>query len=71
VSTGSDEQSVVVDRRELFPTGIPAENPVGAYAQQYAVFEEGGKVRFLLNVPTIDNPPPLHLIVDSDWKSRR
>jgi hypothetical protein len=71
VSTGGDEQPVVLDRHELFRTGIPAENPVGAYAQQYAVFEENGKVRFLLNVPKIDNPPPLHLIVDIDWKSRR
>jgi Tol biopolymer transport system component len=71
VSTGSDGQPAVVDRSDLFRTGIPAENPVGAYAQQYAVFEEGGKIRFLLNVPKIENPPPLHLIVDIDWKSRR
>jgi len=71
VSTGSDGQPVVVDRNERFKTGIPAENPVGAYAQQYAVFEEAGNLRFLLNVPKIENPPPLHLIVDIDWKSRR
>jgi Tol biopolymer transport system component len=71
VSTGSDGQPVVVDRSELFRTGVPPENPVGAYAQQYAVFEEDGKVRFLLNEPKIENPPPLHLIVDIDWKSRR
>jgi hypothetical protein len=71
VSRGSDGQPVVAGRDELFKTGIPAENPVGAYAQQYAVFEEGGKPRFLLNVPKIENPPPLHLIVDIDWKSRR
>jgi hypothetical protein len=71
VSSGSDGQPVVTGRNELYRTGIPAENPVGAYAQQYAVFEEGGKQRFLLNVPKIENPPPLHLIVDIDWKSRR
>jgi serine/threonine protein kinase len=71
IAVSSDGRPSVVERPvKLFDTGIPAENPVGAYGQQYAVRIDGDTVRFLLNVPKVVDPQPLHLIAAIDWASR-
>jgi hypothetical protein len=71
IAVSSDGRpSAVEPPVKLFDTGIPAENPVGAYGQQYAVRIDGDIVRFLLNVPKVVEPQPLHLIAGIDWTSR-